>query len=59
MISPYHIPVNRNLRFLTDLLVTVDERHNYGYHARKLMCKLRETMKDKNSYIFYNQFPNK
>jgi hypothetical protein len=45
----------------TDLLVTADQEQINGYHARKLMCKLRQVMsKDKRlGYLFYKEFPNK
>ena len=46
---------------VTDLLVTADEEFLYGYHARKLICKLREVMaKDKRlGFVFYKEFPEK
>ena len=45
MISPYHIPYRSGqLSLITDLLVTVDENFLHSYHARKLMCKLRDVM---------------
>ena len=36
-----------NHKLVTDLLITVDEDYIYGYHARKLICKLREAIQTK------------
>lgn len=57
MISPYHMPhYNKNF---TDLLVTVEENFKYSYHARKLLCKLREVYLKDPSYIFYKEYASK
>jgi len=43
----------------TDLLVCVDEDFPYIYHARKLMCKLRQTYHKDNSWLFYKEYRSK
>ena len=36
------------MQMITDMMITADEKFIHGYHARKLMCKLRDVMsKDK------------
>jgi hypothetical protein len=40
-------------------LVTADEEFIYGYHARKLICKLREVMAFDPGFVFYKEFPEK
>ena len=62
MISPYHIPYRSGqLSLITDLLVTVDENFLHSYHARKLICKLRDVMSQdkRQGYVFYREFPEK
>lgn len=43
----------------TDLYVCVDEDNKYKYHARKLMCKLREVYQKDNSHVFYKEYGRK
>jgi len=56
--SPYHMPLAmESNRPITDMLVTCDEEWPYKYHARKLMCKLRETSIMDPMYAFYREYP--
>mmetsp|Transcript_3225 Transcript_3225/g.4186 ORF Transcript_3225/g.4186 Transcript_3225/m.4186 type:complete len:105 (+) Transcript_3225:185-499(+) len=56
--SPYHMPLEmeRN-RPISDFLLTCDEESPYKYHARKLICKVRETSVMDPMYTFYHEFP--
>ena len=40
----------------TDLYICVDEKFKYKYHARKLICKLREVYGKENSHNFYREY---
>ena len=57
--SPYHMPPKYKL--LTDLLITANEDHPHGYHAKKLICKLREIFQEdkQKPYLFYKEYPKK
>lgn len=56
--SPYHMPlvIEKN-RPITDLLLTCDSEFPYKYHARKLICKIRETSVMDPLYAFLHEFP--
>ena len=43
----------------TDLYLCVDEKFRYKYHARKLMCKLREVYGKENSHNLYKEYGHK
>ena len=58
-ISPYHLPINPDYNFLTDLMITTDEEHKLSYHAKKMICKLRELKEKDKTYVFYREFPEK
>ena len=59
LISPYHMPVIDHQSLHTDLLICVDEDFEHIYHARKLICKLRQIYNRENSWIFYREYPRK
>ena len=56
--SPYHMPLDmEENRPISDILITCDEANKYKYHARKLMCKLRDASKHDPMYAFYHEYP--
>ena len=55
-ISPYHMPVVDKEAMHTDLMLCVDDEFVYKYHARKLMCKLRDVYGKDNSFAFYKEY---
>ena len=56
--SPYHMPLDMSKnRPISDLLLTCDSESPYKYHARKLICKIRETSATDPMYAFYHEFP--
>lgn len=59
LMSPYHAPVVDKTSLHTDLLVCVDEDFHLKYHARKLICKLRELYHRDNSFVFYQEYGRK
>ena len=59
MISPYHMPIIDNSHLHTDLMLSVDEDFPYIYHSRKQICKLRSIFEKDNSWIFYQEYPEK
>lgn len=58
-LSPYHLPIVPEYAFLTDIFVTQDQEQPFGYHAKKLICKLRELKRKEETFVFYKQFPEK
>ena len=56
LISPYHMPIADSRAMNTDLMICVDEEFPYIYHARKLICKLRQIFHKDNSWIFYKEY---
>eukprot|EP00347_Sterkiella_histriomuscorum_P005460 403356529 len=55
-LSPYHLPINPDYSFLTDLFITQDEDQIMGYHAKKFICKLRELKRKEGAFVFYKQY---
>ena len=55
--SPYHMPLNmQKNRPISDILLTCDQDWPYKYHARKMICKIRETSAADPMYAFYHEF---
>ena len=57
--SPYHMPLDiEEARPITNILITCDEDWPYKYHARKLICKIREASVSDPLFALYHEFPS-